>query len=800
MINKININHLGIFRNFQWDSVRDGGNNVVALKKVNIIYGRNYSGKTTLSRVLRALETRQLSDKYENPEFEVITDAGIFNQSSFSSCSLQIRCFNEDFIKENLRFIISGEDDIKPFAILGDNGNIENKIEELKSKLGSSQQGEETLLYKELLTAAQISQEKKINYRKVLKILDDQLAEKATGKSGIKQNHAFYGDISYNITKLKSEIEEILNGGLTVIDADQKERNLKLIEENEKSKLSFFPLYKSKIDEFSVLIKQLVTKSILASSKIQQLVENALLNDWVKRGRNLHYELGLQTCSFCGSEIKEGRWKELELHFDEETQQLEQNLISLTNKINDEKDLALKLLDNVEPNSFYLRYEEDVNRQKIEYSKVISLYVTELEKLLAFANKRADNIHKPILYDFASSFDQKYFEDIIRDLNEIVDNNNNYTSKLKGDKVNAKSELRQAEIRDFIDAIKYNDQQVNITSALKENDTAEQEKDQIAEHIKSLEEQVDELTRKLNDEEAGALKVNEYLNNYFGHTNLSLEATQEEVESEKKIRFNIVRDGKIAYHLSEGECSLIAFCYFMAKLDDIHTSFHKPIILIDDPISSLDANHIFFVYSLINSELFYKDRFEQIFLSTHNLDFLKYLKRLKSEKHKPEYFIINRYNQHSSISPMPQYLKDYITEFNYLFDQIYKCANLAEHNDETHHIVYNFGNNVRKFLEALLFYKYPSRQDSSTTNANSKRLLKYFGDDKQATVLTERVSNELSHLEEIFDRGMSPVEVPEIKKVAQFVLDKIKERDKDQYEALLESIGKSATTPLTVVA
>jgi len=66
----------------------------------------------------------------------------------------------------------------------------------------------------------------------------------------------------------------------------------------------------------------------------------------------------------------------------------------------------------------------------------------------------------------------------------------------------------------------------------------------------------------------------------------------------------------------------------MAKLEDIETKGSKPIIWIDDPISSLDSNHIFFVYSLINSEIVAKDDFEQLFVSTHNLDFLKYLKRL----------------------------------------------------------------------------------------------------------------------------------------------------------------------------
>ena len=48
MIKKININNLGLFKSFNWDSIRDKGNSVIDLKKENIIYGRNYSGKTTL--------------------------------------------------------------------------------------------------------------------------------------------------------------------------------------------------------------------------------------------------------------------------------------------------------------------------------------------------------------------------------------------------------------------------------------------------------------------------------------------------------------------------------------------------------------------------------------------------------------------------------------------------------------------------------------------------------------------------------------------------------------------------------
>ena len=47
------INNLAVFNDFKWDSFVKAKNGVVQyLKQINILYGRNYSGKTTLSRIV----------------------------------------------------------------------------------------------------------------------------------------------------------------------------------------------------------------------------------------------------------------------------------------------------------------------------------------------------------------------------------------------------------------------------------------------------------------------------------------------------------------------------------------------------------------------------------------------------------------------------------------------------------------------------------------------------------------------------------------------------------------------------
>lgn len=81
--------------------------------------------------------------------------------------------------------------------------------------------------------------------------------------------------------------------------------------------------------------------------------------------------------------------------------------------------------------------------------------------------------------------------------------------------------------------------------------------------------------------------------------------------------------------------------------------------------------------------------------------------RQNQQDYDRKFFIIERCWDRSSIKVMPNYLKEYVTEFNYLFNQIYKCSKIEVASDENYPILYNFPNNARKFLEIYLYYKFP---------------------------------------------------------------------------------------------
>jgi len=475
----------------------------------------------------------------------------------------------------------------------------------------------------------------------------------------------------------------------------------------------------------------------------------------------------------------------LNAHFNKESEELISQISAKINEIEAYKRTIHQLV-GLDKNQFYNSLTKSLEKAKASWDLFKTRYIFELDSLISELEARNKDIFNTKLLVKPKDI-AKDFQSCLDEFNRLVKENNDKSSTLSQDQNNARNTLRLNEVTHFINDIDYYNEQKKIEQLTEEEKAAKDKVDAIAIDIEACQLKIEGLKIKLKDERKGADKVNDYLNHYFGHEGLKLVA-QEEAGGYK---FVVKRGDEMAFNLSEGECSLVSFCYFMAKLEDTETKGKDLVIWIDDPICSLDSNHVFFVYSLIENIITkpHKNpdgtntyKYKQLFISTHNLDFLKYLKRLSFPKNDQEYFLVDRSSGNSKLLLMPEYLRAYVTEFNFLFHQIYKCS-IEDNAAVEHDCFYNFGNNLRKFLEAYLFYKYPVHRK------NEEKLKMFFADDPLAFELTNRLDNEMSHLEEIFDRSMKPIEIPEIPKLARYVLKKIEEKDKQQYDALLESIG-----------
>ncbi|MDE9545205.1 AAA family ATPase [Xenorhabdus bovienii] len=449
---------------------------------------------------------------------------------------------------------------------------------------------------------------------------------------------------------------------------------------------------------------------------------------------------------------------------------------------------------------FYSEEKSAFDISKKTLDDCLEVYKQDLESLKLALQERKNSLFQLVVLPIVNH-DVILIEQQVERINELIVQSNHRSKTLDKDKINARETLRLSDVASFVSTIGYDAEKIRITELKTTSDISNAAFVAAENEIIRLESEVTALRREQKDERKGADRVNVLLNHFFGHDGIKLEA--QDNHDKTAVKFQIMRDGKSAYNLSEGECSLIAFCYFIAKLEEPESKDRELIIYIDDPVSSLDGNHIFFMFSLIesliakpikNNDGSNRYRYKQLFISTHNLDFLKYLKKISLPNEKNhgghQHFMIERNGASSNISLMPTYLKDYITEFNYLFHQIYKCRD-QELVNTNHEPFYSFGNNLRKFLEAFLFYKYPYHDDK---NDAFERIKKFFGDDDTAIALANRLNNELSHLESIFDRSIKPIEIPEIPKLANYVLDKIYTSDPDQYNSLLKSIGEPERT------
>jgi wobble nucleotide-excising tRNase len=770
LIGKLNIDNFGCFKEYIWNQNVDS-----LFGQLNIIYGRNYSGKTTLSRIFRSLEQKKLHSDFEDGKFTAeLIDKGTVSNAQIADSDIKIRVYNSDFKNENLSFLFNKDGKIMPFAILGEkNVETEKKIsietDNLslnKTKLYGSD-GNSGLL-KEVATL-------KKELDNLINGLDQKLRIKARN---IKKDSTLFKmgrKTDYNIRDIKSEL--VYSKEITI---DEINKLKSILVEEQKTPLAKIEGISLKFNDFLEKGNELLRKSISPSQSISFLLNNPELQEWVRQGIQ-HHKDKRERCAFCDSKLTEDIWERLSAHFTKEAEFHKKNINALIEKIEDHTS-EIESMDYYNSNNFYYEFQKEYQETADKRKELEEGYLYDLNYILRLLKSRSNNVYNEFSIDKSElNNSAEILNSCLIEMNRIIEDNNAYSNTVSDKKEEAIKKLRLNEIKNFLEEINYDgekqliDKQTELwnekSRELKELEVVISQQQSLIAHLRTL----------LNDELKAAEKVNEYLSVYLGHPELSLEVQKDKME---KSSFTIKRNGKIAYNLSEGEQTLISFSYFLATLKDIpDTDKSEYMIFIDDPICSLDGGNIFYIFSLIDAEINLAN-YNQVFISTHNMDFLKYLHRASRKK---SYFMIERpisdkFTTNSKLVNMPKYLQKYVTEFIFLFEQIYKVGNETQ-TDENYHIFYNFPNNARKFLESYLFFKYPN-----TKLTNDQRIALFFGASSQHIAFLQRINNEFSHGEEQFDRLAKPIDIPEFQKDANLILETIKNSDSNQYEAFFNSL------------
>ncbi|EID0068275.1 AAA family ATPase, partial [Campylobacter jejuni] len=407
---------------------------------------------------------------------------------------------------------------------------------------------------------------------------------------------------------------------------------VKILEDKEKQNINFTINFNK--NNFQNILKhssEILEKKIIIKENL-----TSELRQWLEEGLKFHKEhSSTQQCKFCNNPLTLERivWIENNIKDDSgEKEKIEKELKYLLDNFENYKLELKNLLQDVKNENFYSNYKDSFIALKEQLGVSIANYNKEILKIEKKIKEKQKDVFTPIKLENINDFSNEIFL-TLNQIENLCKENDEYTEKLLANQNEARERLRLNEVAKFAkdsdylakqDEVEILQQNINI---LEESIKTQDNK------INLLNKRIENYKTKLSNLETSTSNINKYLKSYFGHNLLELKAKKDD-NGQLNGEFEILRNGKQAKNLSEGECSLIAFCYFVASLKDANTKDKNPIIWIDDPISSLDNNHIFFIFSVIENEIVRKNSFEQFFISTHNLDFLKYIKRLKKSKSK----------------------------------------------------------------------------------------------------------------------------------------------------------------------
>lgn len=720
MIKRINyIKNFGVFKNYRKKGdIQDFAN-------LNIIYGWNYSGKTTISRLFQHFEKKENNVDFEKAEFELEDYSGNkFNEKKLGIDNRVFRTFNSDFIKDNLKWDGSNFDAIQVLLLGEDAIEAENKIKKKKEKQNR---------YSE--------KEKEVN--DVITRLENAVSDGLTNKaSQIKTTLQLVS--TYTKTQLKPTFDLIKPDYKSyLIPITEVVKLLPTATASDTDKLPILSEFNPTLSLTTNIekVKELVNDIPGLSKTIDYFIQNPEVANWVEKGLPIHHEKS--SCEFCGNTLEQDRISALMAHFSED---LKNHKIELT-KLIDVLTNSKLTSPTYTQRDFYKGLWTDFNTANDALKKEsIKDYNKQIENLIKIVKTKLDKPFEKIteLKDVNNRSFQ--LETDIESYNKVIISNTEQTNKFDSAKKEAIELLKKHYTAEFIDEIEL----------IKIEGKISRFKLRVENFIKlyiTLTSDIDILEAEISQAQKGREQINAYISQFLGRDEIRVEVVKED----GKDRFTLKRENSEAKNLSEGEKTAIAFSFFLTKLKEIK-DFDETIVYIDDPISSLDSNHIFQVNAILKSFFFsdknsddsWKLNCKQLFVSTHNFDFFTLLKELPASKKFLQKFFyqVRRINKNESVlEKLPKSLQNYSSEYHYLFEELYKFNKSDNKGDYA--TLMGIPNAVRRFVELYTYSRLPGgssstvdqRADNLWGTEKSKRILKVLHNFSHANNIDRMIRN-----------------------------------------------------------
>ena len=746
------LKHPGILHDFTWpQGLPDFG-------RYNLIYGWNGSGKTTISRLFRALETQTTP---ANCEIEFSINGTAVRGPDFRQTTLPVRVFNRDFVSANV--FQTGGGDVPPILVLGED-SVEKQAQ--VKKLQSS------------LTEAQAEQHKRQSQKASAENeLDSHCIQKARE---IKDTLRSTGQNSYNNYD-KSDYQRHTQEMLTIRDAkryrlDDNTRAslISRIHESPKVQIKEIAYTFPMLSKFADDVLKLLEVSVV-SAAITSLQDDQKLSSWVHQGIDLHDLYGADHCLFCEQTLPQVRLSRLKAHFNTEYEQL---LKIIDNNIELLEQASMDAESVVLPHNsqFYEDLSEKYESAVDDFNHVRQTASEALALLVHALIQKKGRIFESSTLD---THPQELYVETLERVNQVVQTHNARCGEFDAQVVTARDGLAfdmVAESAEEYESLANNVAECQLRTAC------------ASEEVKRLEREIAELEQKIVEHRRPATELNEDLKKYLGYGELQLAV--------KETGYEITRNGDPAQSLSEGETTAIALLYFLKSLDDRRFDSEKGVVVLDDPVSSLDANALFLAFGFIRERT--QDS-AQLFILTHNFTFFRNVKNWLHNMPKQRsskvslrparlymlewQFATNTSQRSSTLRALDPLLEWYESDYHYLFARIYRESQKATTALTENYVLPNIS---RRLLEGFLAFRVP--QVSGELWAKLKKV--DFDDARKTRIL--RFINTHSHNDVIGEPEHDPSLLAEARPVLQDLLKFIEALDPDHYRAMEELVNSSA--------
>lgn len=658
----------GSYHNFSWDT-----KNTDDFKHYNLLYGWNYSGKTTLSRMFAFLQKPELPEAVTG-HFEVTIEkpdgSTISIDSKSHKSTLPVRVFNRDFVSANFE----QEHNAPAVHILGESvRHLRDEIKKRNKQIARQKATIESFELKIRKHKSEIDQKKTDFARTIDAAISGRYNRTHLDRllPMVRQNPV---DHFLDDAALESYKKTLATSG------DYKE-----IPETIPSPPDIPKLFEN--------AKILLSRSA-SNQAIDELRNDPILEDWLRTGLNIHQEK--DSCLFCGNPLQAAVLDKLNAHFDRELEKLREDIRRfMQEKLPESFRVDFPETDRFLPHLHqgYNKLRERGIKWKGQCDKQLKTLHNALDAKLESGLDKAitlEALQEPI--EDWTSLRRTIIAAIGEHNNQVGDTGN--VTKQARDKIEAHF---IAELCNEIDFTKGDTIQRTLENRVVKRQSL----------ITKCEQQIGNLEEEIRRNSVAAKSLNELLQILLPSSNVKAHPVDDST-------FEFQRDGIPAKHLSDGEKTAITFAYFLITLEDKGVHIEDLIVFVDDPISSLDSNHIYTVWSLINERL---TQCHQLFVSTHNNELFtlikdEWIKDRQQQKFSAKHagYWISRYSDplgqlQSRIENLPDLLRKYKSEYQFVYSCLYTFAYTSA---PSPHEAYTAPNLLRKFLEAYLGFRRPS--------------------------------------------------------------------------------------------